>query len=170
MTFFNFEDTVTFLISVKSKNVIRIISRALWALLETSIEIFDFFINVFNSLYNIEIFTDIFSFISRKSLCEKSIKNQIFIPLYTRIICHVFKVSPFNLYRNTVYILSNYTLPKKLQSTISCTNLNLNFILRHLILTFQNVFLLFRDLRYCERNIYLKVISKFLYLHVKTKW
>ena len=53
----------------------------------------------------------IYRYYNNLCFCNASFaKNQVFIPPYTRIICHVFKVPPFNLYRNTVYIHSNYTV------------------------------------------------------------
>ena len=57
-------------------------------------------------------------------------------------------IGNFSVY--ILYPLKLFFIPKKLQSTISCTNSHLNFILRHLILTFQNVFLVCRDLRYVK--------------------
>ena len=70
-----------------------------------------------------------------------------------------FKLSPFYLYRNTVYApLKLYFIPKKLQYTISCMNFNLNFILETFNSNFPKCFSGIQRFTLCERNIYLEVI------------
>ena len=60
LLFSNFLHTVTFLILVQSKNVIRIIRRYLWELSESSIEILDFFIKFISKTQKMLLFWQFF--------------------------------------------------------------------------------------------------------------